>query len=60
LSKALVKYGEMQQKIIEEKTILDHYTSKLNIQEFAQIMIDGNKPKLFVELLALKSEAMSI
>jgi len=46
----------MQRKIIEEETIFDHYTSKLNIQEFAQIMIDGNKPKLFVELLALKSE----
>jgi hypothetical protein len=60
LSKALAKDGEMQQKIIEEETILDHYTSKSNIQEFAQITINGNKPKLFVELLALKSKAVSI
>jgi hypothetical protein len=60
LNKALTKDGEMQRKIIEEETILDHYTSKPNIQEFAQIMIDGNKPKLFVELLAQKFKAMSI
>lgn len=60
LSKALVKDGEMQHKIIEEETSLDHYTSKPNIQEFAQIMIDRNKPKLFVQLLALKSKAISI
>ncbi len=50
----------MQQKIIEEEAIFDHYTSKPNIQEFALIMIDNNKPKLFVELLAQKSKAMSI
>jgi hypothetical protein len=60
LSKALAKDGEMQQKIIEKEAILDHYTSKPNIQEFAQITIDDNKPKLFVELLALKSKVMSI
>jgi hypothetical protein len=28
LSKALAKDGEMQWKIIEEETIVDHYTSK--------------------------------
>jgi hypothetical protein len=60
LNKVLTKDREMQWKIIEEEAILDHYTSKPNMQEFAQITIDGNDPRLFVELLALKSKVMSI
>jgi len=60
LNKALAKDGEKQWKIIDEEAILDHYTSKPNIQKFTQITINNNKLKLFGELLALKSKAMSI
>jgi hypothetical protein len=54
LSKVLSKGDKVQRKTIEKETILDHCTSKPNIQGFTQIAIDGNKPKPFVEMMALK------
>jgi hypothetical protein len=48
----------VQLKIVGKQTILDHCTSKPNIQGFTQIAIDDNKPKPFVEMMALKSKAI--
>lgn len=50
----------MQQKTIEKKVIHDHHTLKLGIQRFTQIAIGSNKPKSFVDIMALKPKAMSV
>jgi hypothetical protein len=58
LSKVFGKGDKVQQKIVGKETILDHCTSKPNIQGFTQIAIDGNKPRPFVEMMAIKSKAI--
>jgi len=60
LSKTLAKGDEVQRKTIEKKMIHDHYKLKPGIQRFTQIAIGSNKPKLFVDILALKPKTMLV